>query len=159
MDQSVSLKNPSTKHLGEELNCHVCTTKSCHKYDEHCRFRYPRFPTLQTIIAVPARIKYPDDDEREKKINQAKEIKEKVKAILENSTFMAEKINSIDRQEMETYMQFQRDKMMLEDFIEFYEMKLGKLIDDKLESYTKILESHVVDILEHIGVFKQWSSN
>jgi len=57
---SVSLLNPRTKKRAEELNCHTCTRKSCYKYSNNCRMRYPRFPILETLVAVPARIKYTD---------------------------------------------------------------------------------------------------
>ena len=97
---TVSLKNPRTKHLAELLNCHVCTKKSCHKYSEHCRFRFPRFPTIKTLIAVPAKIKYPDEEEREKEIAWSKQIKDKVRNILENTEIMKNKINCIGKDDI-----------------------------------------------------------
>ena len=69
---SVSLLNPRTKKRAEELNCHTCTRKSCYKYTKNCRFRYPRFPILETIVAVPARIKYTDTKIGQNKLSKLK---------------------------------------------------------------------------------------
>ena len=141
---TVSLKNPRTKHLAEQLNCHVCTKKSCNKYSEHCRFRFPRFPTIQTLIAVPAKIKYPDEEEREKEIAWSKQIKEKVRNILENTEIMKTQINSIGKEEIEKYMENEKNISVLEDIIESYIMKKDKLIDTKMKAYTKKLEDDVI---------------
>ena len=101
---SVSLKDPRTKHLVQELNTHVCTRKSCLKYSGHCRFRFPRFPTLETLVAVPAKVKYSDEKERETQIEHSKQIKEKVRNVLENVDIM-KMINNINKEEIEQYME------------------------------------------------------
>ena len=141
---SVSLKNPRTKHLVELLNCHVCTRKGCHKYSEHCRFRFPRFPTLKTLIAMPAKIKYPDEEEREKAIAESKQIKEKVRNILENKDIMEIEINSIGKKEIEEYMEIEKNIAILEDIREMHAMKNEKLIDSKMKDYTKKLKEDVI---------------
>ena len=38
--------------IAREVNIHH-HTKSCKKYDETCRFKYPRFPCHKTIVAKP----------------------------------------------------------------------------------------------------------
>ena len=58
---SVSLLNPRTKKRVETLNCHMCTRKSCYKNSKNCRVRYPRFPIIETLVSLPARIKHTED--------------------------------------------------------------------------------------------------
>ena len=149
---SVSLKNPRTKHLVDVLNRHNCTKKSCYKYSKYCRFHYPRFPTIETIIAIPAKIKYPEEKLREKKIVHAKETKQKVKKILENKEEM-HKINTID-EEFEKYMEYAKNVTMLEDIIEIYSMKIHKIIDGKLKDYTKLIKEKVIQLIYKEG--KDW---
>ena len=51
---SCSLKDPSTVHIVKSVNMHN-HTKSCQK-NPPCRFRFPRFPCLETIISIPAEV-------------------------------------------------------------------------------------------------------
>ena len=125
---SVSLLNPRTKKRAEELNCHTCTRKSCYKYTKNCRFRYPRFPILETLVSVPARIKYTDTKIGQKKIAEAKKIKNNVMTILENKEFMANNINSIGKEHLEKYMEIKTKICHLEDIVNLFKMKIGKLI-------------------------------
>ena len=57
-------------------------TKSCKKYDNTCRFGYPRFPSKKTLIATPLPADM-DDDQAKTKKKKGKEILEKVKGVLE----------------------------------------------------------------------------
>ena len=150
---SVSLKNPRTKNLVEVLNRHCCTKKSCYKYSKSCRFHYPRFPTLDTIIAIPAKIKYPDEKVRDEKIAQAKTIKEKVKKILENKEEMQE-INKTN-DDFDEYMENATNVTILEDIIEIYSMKVNKIIDNKLKDYTKLIKEKVLPLIYEED--KEWS--
>ena len=53
---TVSLHGNTVGHdvarIAEEVNVHH-HTKTCRKYNETCRFNYPRFPSHKTIIAQP----------------------------------------------------------------------------------------------------------
>ena len=70
---SVSLKDPSTKQLAHDLNTHHCFKKSCLKTSEKCKYNFPRFPSLKSLIAIPAKIKYPENIEKmEKSIKKSK---------------------------------------------------------------------------------------
>ena len=153
---SVSLKNSRTKDLVEELNCHVCTKKSCHKYCKKCRYNYPRFPTLETIIAIPAKIKYPNEKEREEKISESKGIKEKVKKNLEDKEEM-EKINIKNRNELNEYIEKSRNITTLQDIIELYSMKNEKIIDSNNKNYTMKIQEKVIQILQSQNIYKEWS--
>ena len=49
----------------EEVNVHhhTCTCHKCGKSDckSDCRFFFPRFPVNETIVSIPAHIKYKDE--------------------------------------------------------------------------------------------------
>ena len=62
-------------------------------------FFYPRFPSLRTIIAVPAEIKYSDHDVATKKLQDATALLKKIKNILE------------DEEQMETYCKYCEDEI------------------------------------------------
>ena len=52
---SCSLKDPRTEEIVKLVNMHH-HTKTCRKYGCTCRFHYPRFPSLRTLISVPLRM-------------------------------------------------------------------------------------------------------
>ena len=72
---SVSLKDPSTRNLAKSLNCHHCFKRSCQKKSPKCRYFFPRFPSLKTIIAVPAKVRFPDEDLRVAEVQKCKALK------------------------------------------------------------------------------------
>ena len=62
-----SLKDPSTRQIVLDVNQHKHFNQSCRKNGPNCKYNFPRFPCLETIIAIPSRIKYKGDEETEKK--------------------------------------------------------------------------------------------
>ena len=42
-------------------------TKTCRKYDTTCRFNYPKWPSLRTIIAKPIADDFSDEERKEMK--------------------------------------------------------------------------------------------
>ena len=85
-----SLKDPSTKDIVQQVNIHH-HTRACKKIDcQICRFLFPRFPTNETLISVPAKIKFKDEEEREKNVSKAKQALQKVKSILTDDGAMKE---------------------------------------------------------------------
>ena len=75
---SVSLKDPSTRNLAKTLNCHHCFKRSCQKKSPKCRYHFPRFPSLKTIIAIPSKVKFPDEEVRLTEVQKSKALKQKV---------------------------------------------------------------------------------
>ena len=75
---SCSLKDPRTRDIVKAVNVHH-HTKTCRKYSCECRFYFPRYPSLRTIVAVPARIYYSSPEERDKAVEESKEVLAKVK--------------------------------------------------------------------------------
>ena len=99
---SCSLKDPRTSDIVKSVNVHN-HTKTCKKYGSNCRFHFPKFPTLRTIVAVP--LKYSDipEDEQELEWQASKKILNLVKGVLDDEQSMKEicDINSVD---IEKYM-------------------------------------------------------
>ena len=61
-----TLKDFRTLDIVKEVQTHS-HTKACRKYSSSCRFMFPRFPTLQTIVTVPYK-KLSDSKEEQSKI-------------------------------------------------------------------------------------------
>ena len=85
---SCSLKTPGGRIASEVCRHHH--TKTCHKYNTNCRFGFPRYVSPNTLLSVPAKILYPDIQEREKILDKVNQVLEKVKNILENEDAMKE---------------------------------------------------------------------
>ena len=98
---SCSLKDPRTEDIVKHVNMHH-HTKTCRKYGCTCRFYYPRFPTLRTIISVPVKILEPSKEAQDERSAQSKEVLDKVKKVLEDKETM-EEICKINQEEIEQY--------------------------------------------------------
>ena len=81
---SVSLMNPATSSIVNEVNVHHHTKRACKKYGTNCRFNFPRFPIHRTIISAPSNITYPCETERKNKMKQHTIVLEGVKEVLED---------------------------------------------------------------------------
>ena len=91
---SCSLKSPRTSHIVSEVNIHH-HTKTCRKHGSDCRFHFPKFPTIRTIISTPARILFPDESKRKEMVEKAEKTLTEVKTVLKND-FLMKGINCID---------------------------------------------------------------
>ena len=77
-----SLMDPTTRDIVKEVNKHQHFTKSCRKKGPKCKYGFPRFPSTKTIICVPSRILYKDDEIKEKEmIDMSSRIKKKMEDI------------------------------------------------------------------------------
>ena len=84
---SCSIKDATTRDLVMEVNKHQHFDKSCRKRGPNCRFGFPRFPCTKTIVAIPSKIRYKDNDELEKEMmSKSKDIKLKIEDILQRTT-------------------------------------------------------------------------
>ena len=99
---SCSLKNPRIENIVRAVNMHH-HTKACRKYGSKCRFFFPRFPTLRTIVAAPIKMSESSPDIQKKKLSDSKKILDKVKAVLENESEM-EVLCAINAEELQEYM-------------------------------------------------------
>ena len=96
---TVSLHGNSVGHdvvkIVKEVNVHH-HTRSCRKYNEMCRFNYPRFPCHKTIIAKPLK----GNKEETKKLTKMYEILlKKVKEILLDEKKVSEIMNGYVKSE------------------------------------------------------------
>ena len=98
------MKDPSTRQIVLDVNKHQHFNKSCRKNGPNCKYNFPRFPCLRTIIAIPSKIKYKDDEEKEKeKLAESKRILKKVKQVLEDEEFMKNAIK-LRNEEIENHI-------------------------------------------------------
>ena len=127
-----SLKNPLVKKTVEEVNKHH-HTRTCTKHGTSCRFYYPKFPSLRTILAIPLRLKYPDLEEREIMKEKVKLMLGRVKEVLENKEYM-EEICKIREKEINDYVKNKEFIERAESFIldPKYSSKIKKIQFDSL---------------------------
>ena len=78
---NVSIVGESVSRIVQEVNKHS-HTKACRKYETSCRFNFPRFPSIRTIIAEP--VKGMVDKERKEKLKGYQETMRKVGDILKD---------------------------------------------------------------------------
>ena len=150
----VSLKNSRTRQLCLDLQQHTCSKRYCLKCRTSCRFRYPRFPILETIIAVPVSIKYPDEEVCNEMVKLRTSILKSVRNILENEGKMENIINEVGKNELTEIIEVDENVCLLEDIIEFYTMKMGKVIKTEFSEKHK---TKVCQLYEFIfGTVKTW---
>ena len=99
-------ENVSRKVLEVNLHSH---TKSCRKYDCPCRFLYPRFPSIRTIIAEP--IQGVNDEEKKERLKKYEETLEKVRDVLNDSEAVEDIIRTIGASEKEPKEIYQINKV------------------------------------------------
>ena len=86
---SCSLMDPTTRDIVMEVNKHQHFTKSCRKKGPKCKYGFPRLPTTKTVISVPSRIIFKDDEAKEKEmLEKSNKIKKKMEEILEDEVIL-----------------------------------------------------------------------
>ena len=112
---TVSLMDPVIEELVRLVNCHH-HTRTCRKYGCKCRFYFPKFPSMRTIISIPARLKFKDmkPEDSEKKTEELQTILKKVKEVLEDEQIM-ETLEKIEEDEIEDYKIGSRSEEQLEE--------------------------------------------
>ena len=101
LHMSCTIKSPGGL-VALEVNKHH-HTKTCEKRNTKCRFGIPRYVSLRTIFTVPAKILYPEIEEREKIMDKVNQVLEKVKDILENENAMKE-LCSIHKHDVDFFL-------------------------------------------------------
>ena len=113
---SCSLKNPRTKHIVEVVQRHN-HTKACRKYGTKCRFYYPRFPSLKTIVSVPFNKLGGSEKDQTEKLEKSKALLNKVVNILEDDEIMV-KIMNIGIELIDEYINMQKAILELEALVQ-----------------------------------------
>ena len=115
-----SLKNPETRDIAMDVQIHH-HTKTCQSRGPDCRFYFPQFPSLRTIISVPTRLIHPEDENKKKQLHETiKLVLGKVQVVLENKDFMdeADQIHRRDIDELIVNRDYNvRSKKILKDDI------------------------------------------
>ena len=130
VDQFVtcSLKDPETREIALDVQIHK-HTKTCTSRGPDCRFYFPLFPSLRTIVSVPIRLVHPDDEEQRQELrNKINLVLGAVTRVLENKEEMdrADKICRVEIDELVENQDFAiRSKKILEDKIFVSQLKEG----------------------------------
>ena len=112
-----TLKDPRTREIVKTVNMHN-HTKTCPKFSVECRFWFPRFPSLRTIISTPAEIKFSDPDMATQKLQEATALLKKVKDVLE------------DHEQMAAFCKFQEENIELYVNHKNVVMKINDIVDE-----------------------------
>ena len=137
---SCSLKNPRVEDIVKSVNRHN-HTKTCRKYsNKSCRFHFPRFPSLKTLVSVPVRLLKLTEQEKKALLKEKDDILNKVKAVLEDESIM-EDIGKLHHEQVENYKCILK-KIQIIDIVldENSEVKETGMI--KIES--KILQEQII---------------
>ena len=130
-----SLKDPQTRDIAMDVQIHH-HTKTCQSRGPDCRFYFPQFPSLRTIISVPTRLIHPEDENKKKELHDMiKLVLGKVQGVLENQELMDE-ANKIHRDDIDQLIlnrdYYLRSKKIVEDNIFVCQIQKGakKAYDD-----------------------------
>ena len=106
-----------------------------------CRFLFPRFPSLRTLVAVPVKMLEKDPEKAEEKLKNAKILKQKVMDVLEDEEKM-EEIKNIKLDEIEEWKKGNGDKEVLANFKKERLIKLLKMSNIEGESDAEIINKY-----------------
>ena len=161
---SVSLKNPETRHIALDVQIHK-HTKTCMSRGPDCRFHFPLFPSLRTIISVPIRLIHPDDEEQRKELqDKINLVLGSVKKVLENEEEM-DCAGNIYRDEINKLVENRdfasRSTKILEDKIFMNQLEKGtkKIYHECQECPESSLSETKSLLLENLKDFKSHYEN
>ena len=147
-----TLKDPSTRHLAQQLQQHKHFPQSCRKHGTKCRFGAPWFPCIRTVIQVPPKVKFRDVTDKaifEAKVKEAADMQNAVSSVLEDEEFM-EKAASHRVNEIEVYLAHRDLEQKIANLLEERSRKdatVAKLVDpevlaDYKENVAQSTEKH-----------------
>ena len=125
---SCSLKDPETRDIALDVQIHK-HTKTCTSRGPDCRFYFPLFPSLRTIVSVPIRLVYPDDEDQRKELrDKINLVLGSVKSVLENKEEM-DRADKICRDEIDKLIENRdfatRSRNILEDNVFMSQLEEG----------------------------------
>ena len=140
---SCSLFEPRSRKIASEVQKHHHTF-TCRKAGSNCRFHFPRYPSLRTILAKPMKIVFKDEEDDTKRKAQVMKMRlalSNVRSVLENAEEM-KRIEKIHSEELEEIVQ-QRD------LVQRYE----NILEDDIfkEQISRIKEDHEGVLKEKLG--------
>ena len=111
-----SLKDPKTKKIVEEVQIHH-HTHTCRKYCPKCRFYFPRFPSLKTIVSVPFQKLEGDREQQLDRLQKSNDTLKLVSKVLEDEDEMEELIQ-FEIDEINKYVNIQVAILAVQDLIQ-----------------------------------------
>lgn len=135
---SCTTKSPGGR-IASEVNRHH-HTRTCRKKNTNCRFGIPRLVSTRTILSIPAKILYPDEEERDKILSKFDKVMEKVKDCLENEELIKDLSEKIYGKEIEEFIK------ELEE-IEGEENE-QRFMDSKSDDIAKWREERIIELLK-----------
>ena len=84
-----SLKDVRTEDIVRDVQIHH-HTKCCRKSGHMCRFDFPKFPSIKTIISIPLHQQKLTEEEKKEMVSRSALVLKKVTAVLEDETIMDE---------------------------------------------------------------------
>ena len=139
-------------------------TKACRKYDTSCRFNFPRYPSIRTIIAEP--IADLTDQEKKEKLKAQTEILKKVGEVLNDEELINDIVERIGQSEFESVQTYRLNKKRrIEAVLEKAEVTLTEY--ENALSFTRVgyLVIHERDVTEiyintyNIEWIRAWNGN
>ena len=146
---SCTLKDATTRDLVKEVNRHQHFDKSCRKRGPNCRFGFPRFPSSKTIVAIPSKIRYKDNEELEKEmLSKSKNIKEKMEEVLNNRDIIEAASNHM-QEVIDDHIMNHRKSEEIETILEYQLYKKSKTAKCALKPNVS------QDLLDQLGITLQ----
>ena len=161
---SCSLKNPETRDIVQDVQIHK-HTKTCTSRGPDCRFYFPQFPSLRTMVSVPIRLVFPDDEEQKKELqSKLNLVLGAVQNVLENQKEM-DLADKICRDEIDTLVENRdfaaRSKIILGDKIFMRQLQKGtkNIYHECQECPQSSLHETEILLVENLKEFKLYYEN
>ena len=140
--------------IAKDVNVHR-HTKTCKKYNEVCRFSYPRFPSYETIIAQPAK---GNKTERDKILKKQEEILSKMSEVLQVEENVSMIMKSFDKEKESKEEHPDFIKKRIEKLCEFAGISLGEYVEALSISKRgyKIIQKRDIDELFVNSYNEEW---
>ena len=155
VDQFVtcSLQDPRSSKIAASVQRHNHTF-TCRKANSKCRFHFPRFPSLHTLLAKPLRNVFKgeaDEPERKAMVMKIRQALGKVQDVLENKEEM-ETIEKLWAEKLEEIFNerdsIQRSQIILEDDI--FKKQIMKIDRDYIGDIDNKLGGHLINNLKNL---------
>ena len=148
-----TLQDPRSSKIAASVQRHNHTF-TCRKANSKCRFHFPRFPSLHTLLAKPLRNVFKgeaDEPERKAMVMKIRQALGKVQDVLENKEEM-ETIEKLWAEKLEEIFNerdsIQRSQIILEDDI--FKKQIMKIDRDYIGDIDNKLGGHLINNLKYL---------
>ena len=165
MSITCSKKDYRTKDIVKDVQTHH-HTQACRKYSTNCRFSFPRFPSLRTLVSVPFNKFDGTKEEKTKILEESKALLKKVTGVLEDEDKL-ESIVSEEQSSVDKFVEIEHTIGSIENILsaaavkksEITELSLKMLHDlkDLINYDSRITSIFVVELKNILKCLKQLS--